>query len=194
MSAPLLLSPQEALISMLQTDIAATVVLKKSPVRFEDLPQVASKAGLRDAEVALKWLYGAQPSGGKDAVILVAEREQWLYELKQLPARRTPFPEDLIVALTIDVPWAQRCFVVPTSGRPADDQVMLYATRPVGDAAMLLPIAATRGSSEVTELPQPCNPLRPPSRGCISTGCLGTCEPGVFFEGDFLVNHGCICT
>jgi hypothetical protein len=181
---------------MLQTDAGAAVVLEKydTPVRFEDLPQVAHIAGLPEAEIALEWLSGDPFAGADDAAILVVERRQWLHELKQLPVSSRPFPEHVIGALTIAVPSAGRCFVVPKPGRPSSEQLMLYAPRPAGDVTMLLPIAVTKGSRDAQPLPQPCNPAVPPSHGCISNGCMGTCVPDTFWEGDYLVNLGCICT
>jgi hypothetical protein len=196
MSAPRPLSPQDALLSLLQTEDSARVVLEKydAPVRFEDLPQIAHTAGLAEAETALEWLTGEPFVGAEEAAILIMERIAWLDELKSLPNASRPFPADLITALTIDVPAAGRCFVVPKVGRPSSDALMLYSLPPAGDASMLLPIAVTKGSRHAQPLPQPCNPAVPPGRGCISSGCMGTCEPDTFWEGDFLVNLGCICT
>lgn len=188
---------------MLQTEAGINAVLeRKEPVRFPDLPEIAIAVGLEKAGIApddhLDWLRDAEFAGGDDAFVLVVqERERWLSRIENSfreIADGEGFPDDLVVAASLDVPWASRCVVVPTFGIESPNTVMLYAIRPSeGSPAVLTPIALTRGDVKARLLHQRCQLSMNPDLGCLSSGCSGTCFERRGRSGGALVRIGCVC-
>jgi hypothetical protein len=192
---PYAVSSQDAVLFLLESEAGIDAILNwNGPVRFGDLPRIAESIGSTQAGFALDWLDDAIAlglSGVDDASVVVIEREPWVRGMEKLS--EGPLPDELVAAAVIDVPAADRCLLVPTGGRQPGETIMLYAERQSGDAKLLVPIAATRGSAEAVPVLQPCQLKKAPEPTCVSSGCTGTCTPRLNRQFGERIVVGCLC-